>query len=187
MSAFETELKRLLVHYRATRKLEDFWPVVLHVESLFWPYFRNRVNAAQDAKGVFHEFVIVLVENRDTLDPLRAPLHWMWKVAARKKVDYFRDERSRQKMFEPFNSEDDFVVEHRSLEALLNAVIVQDRLKTLKPEDQQLVRLYFMEDYRRKETAEFLGRSEKSVKNRLERLTIVLNELLDGLDEGERR
>lgn len=127
-------------------------------------YARFTLGSASDAEDIVQEVFLRVLKNWDKFRGDANPKTWLWTITRRCIVDRAR-KRDRDKNQVTFE-------EHLGGHTDSNtsaALEVEDLLKTLTPDQREVVTLRLIQDWSTTETAEILGWSESKVKTTLHR------------------
>ncbi len=156
----------------------------IHAQRIF-RYIVTRVPTVADAEDLTADVFMRMVKELPRYQVTGAPFEaWLYRIAAARVSDFFRQERRRpqaelsETLSDPAALPEEQVLQRQTLEH------VRAALRQL-PEDQQLILvLRFVERKSHEEVAAVLGRSVSSVKSAQHRALVRLTELLSSLQKA---
>lgn len=135
-------------------------------------YARFTLGSASDAEDIVQEVFLRVLKNWDKFRGDANPKTWLWTITRRCIVDRAR-KRHRDKNQTSFEEQlGGYVVDSNSTAALE----VEELLKTLTPDQREVVTLRLIQDWSTAKTAEILGWSESKVKTTLHRAVTRIRE-----------
>ncbi len=142
--------------------------------ALIFTYLRQRTRTREDAEDLLEDIFIAAIEDEKfRYLPEQAQVAWLWRVARNKLVDSFRRALARQHVSLDLMVETLFEDEANSPELaalrLDQVALVEQLLRQLSPQQQELMRLRFGENLRNAEIAHLLGKQESAVRTMLSR------------------
>jgi RNA polymerase sigma-70 factor (ECF subfamily) len=141
----------------------------------------GKVETAQDlSAGVFQRFLQALDEGGGPERNLRA---WLYRTAHNAVVDHYRRQEHRQHLPLKENVVDGGNSPARLTEERLTTARLREALRTLTPDQQQVVVLKFVEGLSNREVATILGKSEGAVKSLQHRALAALGRRLEETEE----
>ena len=109
---------------------------------------------------------------------------WLYRIAVNEVNQYYRDSRRNQMVLKEYrlNTVRDLRMGTDDCEVSLNYEVIRERMKTLSPEEQNLLTLRFFEKKSYRELSEIFGRKEGALKVRVHR---IINKLRASVDMGD--
>lgn len=151
---------------------------------LIYRYIYRRVGEVETARdlaaGVFQRFLQALDENGGPERHLRA---WLYRSAHNAVVDHYRRRQHRQHLPLKETLVDGGENPSRQAERHLAAEQIRVALRTLTPDQQQVIVLKFLEGLSNQEVAAMLGKTEGAVKSLQHRALASLQRYLQAAEE----
>ena len=137
----------------------------MHFDRIY-SYLHLTVGNRQDAEDLTNQTFIRMLESIDRFEWRKAPVSaWLFRIAHNAAIDHFRARRRWRSEEEPGepgeaqgSAEDEAIdsLGHRSMLAMI---------RSLSPDQQQVLTLKFVFDFSNRETATILGKTEGAVKS----------------------
>lgn len=127
------------------------------------------VQNAAEAKDVAQESWVVLIAKLNTLeDPVKFK-SWAIQIVKRKALDQLRKSKRYGKHLENFKIEQGYGEVENDIEKKLDTKkeVLRKAIADLSPHHQQIIRLFYVEEYSLQEISELLEISKGTVKSRL--------------------
>ncbi|WP_405206069.1 RNA polymerase sigma factor [Aquimarina sp. LLG6339-5] len=111
---------------------------------------------------------------------------WALSIVTRKSIDWLRKNKKEQEILNSFikNSDTAVIPEETENEESNKKMLLKKAIKTLPVDQQMVLRLFYVEEYKGKEIAKILVISEGTVKSRLftarEKLKLILKNINNG-------
>lgn len=151
---------------------------------LIYRYIYRRVGEVETARdlaaGIFQRFLQALDEGGGPERHLRA---WLYRSAHNAVVDHYRRQQHRQHLPLHENLVDGGDNPARQVEQGLSADEVRVALRTLTPDQQQVVVLKFVEGLSNRDVATILGKTEGAVKSLQHRALAALARRLEAAEK----
>ena len=153
-----------------------------HLDSIY-RYIYYRVGNATEAEDLTEQVFLKAWERMSAYDQRGLPFSaWLYRVAHNLVIDYHRTRRPAASLTEPLSETlvdrgagPDEVVERR-----LAAAEVAAALRTLSPDQQQIILLRFVQGLSHAEASAIMGKSEGALRVLQHRALAALNEALQG-------
>lgn len=177
--ALSQEAENALVK-AAQRDPADFAPLYRAFVHPVYRYLYSRVRQAVDAEDLTAQVFLEALESLGRYRQTGPFAAWLFTIARRRMIDYFRRRRPAAELTEqPDPSADPL---HQVIHSERRRCL-QDRISHLKEDDQELLRLRFAAGLSFAEIAVVLGGREAAVKMSLYRLLKRLENQLEDTDE----
>jgi RNA polymerase sigma-70 factor (ECF subfamily) len=143
-------------------------------------YLYRYLGDAHQAEDLTSEVFLRLLQALNTRrGPRERLLGWLYRVAHNLAMDWFRQQAKRTSM--PLDTE--LVADEDpppiQVEAMMDHELLRGAIRSLAPDQQQVILLRFGEGYKLAEVARFLGKTEGAVKSLQHRAVKRLRQLLE--------
>jgi RNA polymerase sigma factor (sigma-70 family) len=150
-------------------------------------YLCQQVSNRQDAEDLLLEvFLAAHQHTLLTMLPAERQLAWLRRVARNKVIDHYRHAAlfTMQPLEQAEETEDERLTPEQRAEARENSSCLAQALAQLAPEQQELVRLRYVQELPFAQIAELLGKSEGTVRKMLSRTLRRLRTLYERSERG---
>lgn len=152
-----------------TRDMQAFEVLFRHFSPKIRAYMMKRSADRQLAEELMQETMITVWKKAALFDPVRGSASsWIFTIARNVRIDAFR--RTNRPEFDPNDPAfvpDEFQPADRLMEKEQSADLVRKAMKTLPPEQLELLKLAFFEEASHSRIAEMLGLPLGTVKSRI--------------------
>jgi RNA polymerase sigma-70 factor (ECF subfamily) len=150
--------------------LKEFKDICLHFYPRLKVYSRNFIGLdSQDQEDCVQEIFIKIYNNWDKYDPKYAKSTWIYRIARNTFIDYQRSLKAKKNQKSEVDLNDLSLVDqsHHQSEIRFD---VNNAISQLESEDQELLYLYYSEDFSLGEISVLQGKSVASLKSKLFRI-----------------
>lgn len=155
---------------------EAFTEAILLIQDDLFNYAYARVNNIEDANDILQETILHAFKHIKKLKEEKYFKTWIIRILINQSKQHFREKYKHNKILEKVHEEMDW-----SIDNIENKVDLENKydfiLRKLKPIEQTIIILHYGNKYTRKEIAEILNIKEETVKTKLRRIKIKIEQI----------
>ena len=153
-----------------------FLDVIQQNKGIIYKVVHSYSKNLEDRQDLVQEIIIQLWKSFGNYDSNFKYSTWMYRIALNVAISFYRKERSREKLSQPFTEGIfHFPDELISNEKEANLNVLQQFIQELKDLDKALILLY-LEERSHKEIAQIMGISETNVATKIGRIKNILKQ-----------
>ncbi len=155
-----------------------------HYFERIYKFIYYRVSHKETAEDLTEDVFVKLFRNLRNLEQSAAFEGWLFQIARNQVIDYYRSKRA----VVPLEEIENTLEYETNIVDLVNLQTQQTvfikLLKELSPEQQQVIKLKFLEDIDNTAIAQLLNKSEGSIRVIQHRAIAKLKELIDAIEDN---
>lgn len=145
---------------------DAFAKIYNHYLPLIYRYVYLKTNNRAEAEDLTHEVFLNTWQSIRRYAPGQFPFSsWLYRIATNEVIDFYRTKKKKVSLD---LVEEDFLKipesESKSIDQALDLEIIKKLIRRLKPEQQDVLIMRFVEDFSPKETAAALNKSEGAIR-----------------------
>ena len=172
--------ERIIVQRAVKGESSAFGKLYDHYQPKIYRFVLFKVSRREEAEDLTHEVFLSAWQNIQTYQDIGFPFSsWLYQIARNQIVDHYRTKKDEVQLegVDPERFAGPATAPF-TIDEKIELQRVQNALRKLKPEHQDVIIMRFVEDLSTKETASALGKSEVAVKLMQHRAIKTLKSIL---------
>lgn len=145
---------------------EAFAELYRHYLPKIYRFVFLKVNNKAEAEDLTHEVFLNTWQNLESYTPTQFPFSsWLYRIARNEVIDFYRTDKKNIRLD---LIDEDFLkmpeTENQNLDSTLGLEKIKNLIQFLRPEQQDVLIMRFIEDFSHKEIADALNKSEGAIR-----------------------